>query len=883
MKNYTSTRKKFARKALAKSIMLSAVLVLGACDSASNSEANISNHIKRGDSYMGQGQYKAALIETKNAIQKAPKNAEAVTLMAKILNSLGQSKSALNILNELESNDPEFLFTKADTLLNLRKAKSALSLIEQHQASLATADPTRLKLLTANAHLGLLQLEQAQALYEELISEQSDNIDAKLGLTKLALQNNNTDQAKQLLAEIFTLDPNHFEALSVQARMQHFQGDLAAAEDSLSNALAVLPNTDIMTPQRIHTLRSLAEVLTQQGRSAEALLYSKILAEAQPGMDELQQDYEQAITLLKEGKVDQAEELLDKVLAKAPYHEAAAQLLGIINYSQGDIESANQHFSGNIDPETAPEQAKTIFAMTNLKLNKPDAVLKLLGDGIESSNNPQTLSLYGMAAIAAGKYTEGEQVLNKVLSLTPSASRIRLALAKHYNVNAPQRPELALQELEKAYKQSPQDPFVQSALVQQYLSLQQRDKASSLAQEIARNNPESESSQIIAGNLNLVNQQAEQAKQRFSKAVAINPASVNGLQGLGRANLALKQYQAAQANFETLIEKSPKHPIGYKGLISVYELQGQVEKGLAAVDAMVTKSDNATPAAILAEYYGRTDNFPEANRYINSAKSLEPDNGEVRKLAATLAMAEAAKNLQQQNTKDARNIAMRGLTDSPNDQRLLSLLTSIEIQAKNYREASKLIKQVEVDNAQLATLLKANLAEAQGDTQTAIQQYRLAWDTSPNDLIAGKLYQQLQLTADDAASQSFLSEWLSTFPQSLAALTTSSNVEINAGRYNSAIRDLEKALSRQTNKSPALLNNLAWAYLQAGNLEQAQAKGKAAFDAAQDNAAIIDTYGWILVKSQRIDEGIAMLEKALGIAPNNTEIQQHLAEAKALR
>lgn len=878
-----SLRKPTARNSgFIKCLALSSFLILGACDDSAETSSNITNHLKRGESYLQQGQFKAAMIETKNVLQKAPENPKGSILMAQIYNELGQYKGSIGLLEKINSNDPDYVFTKAETFLLLQKYQSALELSNKHAETMSNNDPNRFTLLQANTYLGLQQNQEARNLFEQLIATDSNNADAKLGLTKIHLQKNETSQAEQLLAEIFAGDSDHFDALILHARLQHFQGNLAGAEDSLSNALALLPNTDVMTPKRIGTLRALAEVLTQQGRSAEALLYSKILSEAQPGMDELQQDYGQAITYLKEGKVDEAEALLEKVLAKAPYFEGASQLLGIIKYSKGDIESADKHFSGNIDPETAPEQAKAAYAMTNLKLNKPDAVLELLGHDIENNKNPQTLSLYGIAALAAGKHAEGEKALIRALNIAPKNSRIRVALARHYNDRSQAKPTEGLKQLELAYQHTPKDPLIQSALVQQHAILGQTDKAIQLAEEFAIKYPESETAQVVAGNLNLIKKDHSKARQRYNQALKINADSLNALQGLGRVNIAEKQYDKAQRNFETIIQKAPKNPAGYQGLLGAYELNGKKKQGIDAVNAMANTGKYATPAAILAEYYGRTDQFEEANRYIQSAKGTEPDNLDIRKLAATLAMAEATKELQTGEAAKARNIVMRGLSDSPNDARLLTLLTSIEIKAKNYREASKLIAQVEVDNSHLANLLKANLAEAKGDIQTATHLYQQAWQESPNDFIAGKIYQQLNKAGKEQQANAFLSEWKATLPTSVSALTSSSTYEMGQGRFNTAINELEKALANQKNKSPALMNNLAWAYMETKQNTKALKYSKQAYQAAPNVAAIADTYGWILVQSKQVKEGIVILEKANQLAPKNTEIRQHLDDARKL-
>ena len=77
-----------------------------------------------------------------------------------------------------------------------------------------------------------------------------------------------------------------------------------------------------------------------------------------------------------------------------------------------------------------------------------------------------------------------------------------------------------------------------------------------------------------------------------------------------------------------------------------------------------------------------------------------------------------------------------------------------------------------------------------------------------------------------------------------------------------------------------LLNNLAWSYYLEKD-PRAEQIAKKAYELAPNSPAILDTYGWILVESGKVSEGISYLERAANLAEGNTEIQQHLDEARA--
>jgi tetratricopeptide (TPR) repeat protein len=98
------------------------------------------------------------------------------------------------------------------------------------------------------------------------------------------------------------------------------------------------------------------------------------------------------------------------------------------------------------------------------------------------------------------------------------------------------------------------------------------------------------------------------------------------------------------------------------------------------------------------------------------------------------------------------------------------------------------------------------------------------------------------------------------------------------GDRKSAIRHYEAAL--QTAFSPAVMNNLAWLYYETGD-SRALDLARRAYDAQPDRYEIADTYGWILVESGRVADGLPVLEKAARAAPDQPDIQYHLAAARA--
>ncbi len=871
---------------LALGLTLSLGANLSGCD-ATNTEqqTDINVHLKRGAAYQKQGQFRAAIIEARNAIQKDSTNIEGHVLLASIYNELGQSKSAITELTSFEGNkNSGYVFELTKAYLQKQKYKSALDLLNNHP-EFASQQSKRFALYTAEAYAGLKQEDKAEAIYRKLLKSNATDADAKLGLARLEGLRGNIDKTEALVDQILADQPNHPDALILKARVALNQKRLDAAEALLTDALATLPATDIVTPTRSSVLRVLSEILTRQGRSAEALVYSRILADAFPGAQEIETKLKDAIKAYRDGDLDQAEFRLVDILKQVPGHEFSGTLLGIVNYLQGDMEGAEQYFEAHLDEETADPLVKQTFALTQLRLNQPQKVIDLIGEEAQTTTNPDILALYGIAAISVpADDTEtrekGVAALNKALQLQPEKSRLHLILARHYNAGPTPDRDRALKEVETAFTNSPEDPYVQSALAQQLLAMDREKQAEAHIQDVVKRFGDQASSQLLAGTFYLNTNAPKTARNHFTRAIQLDSGYIRAYLGLAESALALKQWQTALDNYNKVIQLDPEQIKAYKGIITVYELQKSSEEGLKRVIALANSASGATaPRAVLAEYYARHGDTASALKHFETIKDSS-DKNYINRLGGKIYLEKGRRLFVQKDFNGARQALVTTLEYVPNNVHVLTLLTHIEIEAEQYAEAQKIINQIAGlgSATPLADTLSGELAMAQGQYKKAIDTLRRAWSNNASDVIASKLYSALKKSSMEKESAAFLDQWQAAIPGSLQAKTTRANLLQTQGKFKESAKLYEEVLTKLP-KSVITLNNLAWTYDQLGD-KRAMDTAKRAYELAPTLAGVVDTYGWILVQNNQFENGIQLLEKAAALAPENEEIQQHLESAK---
>lgn len=865
------------------SIAASVFLLTACSDTPEDTAASSTATLQNGYQFLEQGQFRAALIEGRNAIKAAPSDPKGYVLLGAITNRLGQYRQAIGALepHAANSTDPDLLFTLVDAYLGTRKFRSASQTLDTHSTLLEAADAARFHNISADIDQNLRDQPAARAHYDAALAAEPGNVKARLGIVGLEWTSNNRGTAQDLLSEILREHPADVEALLVRARLALQSDDPDVAESALSSALASLPNTDIFTPKRTEILISLKNVLTQQGRTSEALTYSEMLSEAFPGSQQTESAMRDAVALFEEGKLDEAREVLMKLQEDNPGVAPAATLLGVINYMQGNNEVASEQFQQVLDPETAPSQTLQIYAMNELRLNQPERVLEALRDSIDQSQDANLVGLYGVAALSAGEPQEGVKALRRAIELDPEKARFRLLLARYHNSKSNPEPEQALEEVQRAAAIQPDDPFVQTALLEQLGMMNRLEEAGQHIKQMLTEYGDVASTHQIVGSFRFRTREFDEAHKAFRTALELNPDDVRSHFGVGRTALELKRYDEAAGSFRDVINISPENSQAYKGLITAAELNKNVAPVLEQIEREARPGETITPFMVLAEYFARNGNDDETDRVLALANEKAPDADMIRSFRVVLALSRAQRAAGAGDLAAGRTAVMAGLDINATDERLLGTLIDIEIRAGNMRESERLLetfKEAHPDSA-LGPMLYGDLALSKADLTNAGQYFRESWDKRATDTAAFKLYGVLRQGVTPASSDALLNEWEAQLPQSNLMKIT------RAGRYlelgnNTNAREIYEQLVQAAPNSVIALNNLAWIYLE-DKPEAAIEMAKRAYDLAGESGDVVDTYGWILHQQGRSKEALELLEKAAQLKPDNEEIRGHLEAVRA--
>lgn len=118
-------------------------------------------------------------------------------------------------------------------------------------------------------------------------------------------------------------------------------------------------------------------------------------------------------------------------------------------------------------------------------------------------------------------------------------------------------------------------------------------------------------------------------------------------------------------------------------------------------------------------------------------------------------------------------------------------------------------------------------------------------------------------------------------PQALGRDLADGDAAMRAGNWAGASQAYDRILASTDGRNVVVLNNMAYAQAMLGNYARARDLADKALQLAPGNASVLDTAGWVRIKSgQDLEDGRRLLRQGAQQAPGNMTIRGHLAEAE---
>lgn len=868
-------QKSLPRLVLAGSLLLTFPLLSGCNNNPDSSEAL--SHITRAETYSEQGQFRSALLEVKNAIQKDPDNVEHIVRLADLYLQVGAAKEASKLLAPWIKEQPEAVaLTLARAYVEQGKQLSATETLALQTPS-TPEDQLEASLIRAEALRRSGEAAEALALYNSLTASNSSNIKAITGALQTQINLGKNTQAIEAADEWLAKNEMAPEVLYWKGLAQYRLNQLEQASATLTDAVGVLPTSDFFLPIRRNVLTALSRVLTEQGQITEAQIYNQLLAANQNS--DAREQAEAAITAIRESNFDEAKAILRDTLKLDPENEPVALLLGAISAGTGELEEGAQLLTENLDPETTPTQFIRAAIMAQIDTGDREAALKTLNRAIKARpNDNELLAMHGILALSLpGHEDSGIASLSKAISNEPDRVRFRLALARHYLQN--NKPEQALGQLRMAFTTNPSDWTTTSTYLNVLIQQGEKQEAGEIRDSLINGYGDQPRAILLASLADARLGNPGQAAKRLEKLVKDSPE-------LQAPKVALASLYAQSGQRESAINLLVDAATLTPDVIRSLQQAGQIytldhtaaEAKVWLVDVAKAhpelKQNTDTLAALININQGE---LSEARAILSPLK--DSDSAAVKRAYAQLLLAEAQAAANNKEWAQARAKAAEAIALEPENLGFALLPVGIAQVEGNIDDALSALDAVEETFGEVtATMLsRSKLLEQQKGSKAAYEYLSERWkatrDIQLMPSLVGLAKEEAPGSLDDLTES-----WLNEAPQNLAAHLARAEWLMTSNQERAATNHYEQVLAQLPNNVTAL-NNLAWV-LREEKPDRALKLAQQASELAPNSPAVMDTYGWVLHLSGKHAEAKTAIEKALALAPDSKEIAAHLETVK---
>jgi putative PEP-CTERM system TPR-repeat lipoprotein len=858
-------------------------LTLAACsDDLSQEQENliqVQAYLGLAEVYMNQGQFRASVIETQNAFDLMPRNADVLSFIGRLyleIGDLNQATRQIDTAVEISPDSAELKLLKVETLLASNKLNEGMALLN------ATSVPPELgaqkAFLLGSLHASAGNNEAAETAFTEALALDNAHAPALIGLARLAYLSGNSADVSTFTDRAASAAGDDPDVWIWKGQLALLQEDYAASEAAFKEALDIMAAYDIMTVKKYTTLQSILIPLRALQKNDEALVYSGILANTPQG--QFTTAFNNALSLFQQGAPDQAEVALSSLLETAPDHPASNILLGLTKYTEGNFSEAERLLSQYVQADTASPQLLAALAQTHLQMNRPEQALAVLRQAAEASpDNASILAMIGTIQRGTGDLSGALATMNSALAIDPDSTDILLGIAGTYVLMGDDAN--AVSSLEKAIAIDPAANQPKSALLSLLSSREDLNAAKQQIDSWLAEDPDSADNNIFAGFLALRQEDTSAARRYFENVLATDPTHLSAQLYLARVDVAEQEYSDAQARFNAILAEHPDNPDAVGGILALGNVTGSEAASIQNIEQVIAANPTEfVPLLVLGQYYLLANDLPKAVETAEKAFAIG-QNTFTQALLIDALTRSARETMQAGNTSSGSPFLARVLEIQNNNVEAHFLLANIATAEGNYLRAMDevtLIRNLQPDNA-ISHELEGDVLQTQGKNAEALAAYQAGWAKQKTASLGLKTFQLMKTQNQIDQGIRFLQDWAAEVPTELTPPLLLGMEYQATNRNGDAIESYENAY-KLDQSNLVVLNNLAWLYQDTVPARALELSARAASLFPQ-NPDVLDTYGWILYKQGNTATALTQLENAARLAPDVTSIQEHLSVVRS--
>jgi putative PEP-CTERM system TPR-repeat lipoprotein len=876
-------------------LVVALAFTVGGCG---NEELSAEAYVAKAEASIAAGDLRASVIEFKNAIQRNPEDPKARLLLGTTYLALGDPTSAEKEITRAR----ELGAAAQDVLVPLAQAWNDQGAYERTLKELALDDtpPEQHRsdalVVRGLAHLGLGQLEAAQAHLDEALATTPDDASALVGRARLAMQQEDLEKATALVDRANTVAPEDAEVVAAR-------GDLALAAGRPADAVAAFETLVSRVPGNFNYKMSLTQAMIANGQADAAVETLDEIIRRAPKNPQV--NYLAALAAYQMENFNAAKTYGQTVLEAVPDHLGTLLIVGGAHFALGENEQAVVRLKSFVRRVPQHEPARRVLGEALLKAGDPAGAQQVLRPLVnhQGVGDAALLAMIGTAALRSGDLESSKTYFQWLAETQPENAAARAHLgAVRLDLG---EIEDGIADLEKSVSQDPNSRTL-ALLATSYMRTGLLDKAMEAAQKLNHEHPDSALGPTLAGIIHVWRKDLDQARAAFQRARALDPDGPGG--GLNLAVLDFKEGNleaAHQVLLETLA-KNPQNPRVLQRLGELEAAMGRPEARSRIGEWMALEPNNVQPKVLLAQLHLQAGEPQKALDLTKRLLQSHPENiqlgGVVGRaylalerpddaasvfrflteahpdaVAPRLALAQALVTAGEQG--QAKEQLERVHQIDPGSVPVRLALARFAIAEGDLAQAKRMLITVDdaaADNPDVLEL-RGDVAAAEGRLDDAGSLYKNALKQGPMSARAIKLA-MVERRAGNPDYLSTLQAWLADHPNDVAVRLALADARLNAENNEAAREEYEKII-KIAPENVVARNNLAWLLWQSGNVSAALPHIKTALELAPESPQVQDTAGIVFLAAGDAERAVALLQRAAASSPEDATVRYHLAQA----
>lgn len=846
----------------------------------------------------------AAIIDLKAVLQRNPEHVEARLMLGqaylKVAEPLAAEKELRRAL-DMGMSRHRVVVPLCESLL----AQQAYDLVleeARQDGGLSDDGNVEIHLIRGDAELALGQLEEARGQYVKALERDAVSGVAYLGLASIAIHQGEPERSAQYLERAIEVAPDLPSVWLARGEFQLGLRNPAEAEIDLLRAVSLARsknNGQILQ----NALAGLSDIYLINGDLKAA---SDAVAEMRSTAPQaLLTRFSDARVEFSKGEIDSAVQLLQGILKDSPDFYKAHLLYGAVSRAKGNFAQAEMHLSSVVVNWPQNEEARRLLADVQLRQNKfsdaADALEPLLAN---ADADDRLLAAAGVAKMQVGEGGAGLELFERSVEADPDNRSRKLDLVSLYL--AAGRTDDAASLILEMESSGPVDGRLS---ILKLLAMEQSgDVVGALARanDLLTSAPDDAGLLVVAGNLHkrvgnraaatealdrafkldgsrtdalvaLARMEFEagklaQARSKYRRALQIAPDDARIMTDLSELAAASGDAATAVSWLEKARATDPMIMFPRIRLVTHYLSLGQNdEAGRIAEETLRINDKDARAHNISGVWHMANGDFSGAVRFFTQAASLAP---QVPAYRLNLARAE----LERGNETVAWKMMRQNYESHPDHIATAMQLAAFYLRRGDFNEATEVAEQLSATfpGRTVGQSLRAEILASQSKFAEAAALYDEVLQTESTRKYAVRAF-QLRKSASSSDPYAPLVNYLRDNTNDTAARMQLAEALLAGGDASRAAVQYEKVLAGNPYNLIAL-NNLAWILVEE-NGERAREFAKIAYDIMPSNSAIVDTYGYVLMKLGEVDEAVDLLRSAAATMPDSTAIRKRLDEA----